>query len=50
MNRMITDEQIDSIINALFELNVPIKMFSGVQKMFKELPLAEEKKQNEDLP
>lgn len=44
----ITKEQIDSIIKAFFDLNAPVQLYSGVQKLFKELPEIKEEK-NEEL-
>ena len=42
MKYEITKEQIDSIINLLFQVNTPVQAFEGARKMFTELPVIKE--------
>lgn len=36
--KTITSEQIQSIMGVLFEINAPVKVYDGVQKLFNSLP------------
>ncbi len=39
MTKEITEEQIKSIQNAIFELNIPVKVYSGILDLFNNLPV-----------
>ena len=43
MNKIITQKQIESILEEMMALNVPVKSYAGIQKLFTELPPVEEK-------
>lgn len=36
--KKITNEQIQSIMGVLFDINAPVKVYDGVQKLFNSLP------------
>jgi hypothetical protein len=38
MTKIITQADIDKIMAALMELNVPVKMYIGLQELFTKLP------------
>lgn len=42
--KKISDAQIASIEDALIKCNIPVQVFIGIQKLFKELPVVEEAK------
>ena len=39
MKKEITDEQIKVITNTIFELNIPVKVYSGILDLFEKLPV-----------
>jgi hypothetical protein len=41
MNKILTEAQIQQIENTLVQVNVPVQVFIGIQKLFKELPEVE---------
>lgn len=41
MRKNITQEQIDSIIQAFFDCNAPVKMYAAVKDMLEKLPVVE---------
>lgn len=41
--KQITQEQINSVMNVFFELNVPIKSYVAVKDLFDKLPVVKEK-------
>jgi hypothetical protein len=43
--KKITKEQIEMIINALYDVNAPIKLYVGVKEMLEKLPDIEESKE-----
>jgi len=36
--KKISNEQIQSIMSVLFDINAPVKVYDGVQKLFNSLP------------
>lgn len=47
-SKKITQEQIDSVLDVVFKINAPVQVYSGLQKLFNELPVVEEKKEKKD--
>ena len=44
MNKIITPEQINSILEEIMKLNVPVQSFLGIQKLFSSLVVVEDAK------
>lgn len=44
--KKISQEQVQQIINVLFEINAPIKVYAAVKEMLEKLPLIEEEKKD----
>jgi hypothetical protein len=42
--KKISQDQINAVIKAFYDLNCPVQLFEGLQKLFKDLPEVEEKK------
>lgn len=42
--KKITPEQCTQIINTLFEINAPVKVYGGIKEMLDKLPEVEEEK------
>lgn len=41
MQKIITDEKIKAIVDAFYQINAPVQVFTTVQKMLSELPVVE---------
>lgn len=46
--KKISQEQINSILKLLVDLNIPVQSFNGVSNLFAQLPPVEEKKEKKD--
>ena len=44
MNKIITEEQIKSILEEIVKLNAPVQSFLGIQKLFSSLTVVEDAK------
>ena len=49
MRKSINTEQIDSIIQAFFDCNAPVKMYAAVKDMLEKLPVVEILKMEDKL-
>ncbi len=43
MNKKITTKEIELIMKAIMDCNVPVKVYAGLQDLFNKLPVIEDK-------